>query len=292
MRATDTSIAIAADESYLPGLLACLNGVATYAAGAEVIIVDCGLSDYARQAVYATAAERCQISFQEAQIDAFPLGSERYPAAMYCRLFLRRYAFSNQRVLYIDADSIITGSLFDLFEVRLNTCPIAAVRDYHTPTVSSKDGLPDWRELGLDPNVSFFNSGVLLVDLDRWERGNLEEDVLSHARRYSKMSCNDQHALNAALAGQWYELPPVWNATRFWFKEERRTGPYVNILSDARIVHFIGPHKPWRSNPDIPETQLKWFFRALDGTALTGWRPEKSFHEPAGSSEKENPSNP
>lgn len=273
---TDTSIAIAADDIYLPGLLACLNGVVMHAAGTEVVIIDCGLSSYSRHAVHATIADKCPISFQEPHSDTLLLGSERYPAAMYCRLFLGRHAFANPRVLYLDADSIILGSLSELFQTPMDNSPVAAVRDYHTPAISSPDGLPDWQELGLDPCLSFFNSGVLLLDLIRWEHENLEQAVIAHARRYQAFPCNDQHALNAALAGRWYELPPVWNATRFWFKAERRTEAHANILNEARIVHFIGPHKPWKPSADIPQAQLELFFRALDGTALAGWRPERS----------------
>jgi lipopolysaccharide biosynthesis glycosyltransferase len=270
---TDTSIAIAADDTYLPGLLACLHGLARHAAGAEVVIMDCGLSESSRRAARETIADKCRISFQEPQFDVFLLGTEQYPAAMYCRLFLSRHAFVNRRVLYLDADTIILGSLSELLRTPLRDHPIAAVRDYHTPTISAQDGLPDWQELGLDAGLSFFNSGVLLVDLDRWEREKYEHAAVQHARRYQAVSCNDQHALNAAFAGRWHELPPVWNTTRFWFKAERRTHAYANILSEARIVHFIGPHKPWKPGPDIPEAQLDRFFRALDGTTLAGWRP-------------------
>jgi lipopolysaccharide biosynthesis glycosyltransferase len=278
---TNTSIAIAADETYLPGLLACLHGLARHAAGAEVVIIDCGLGESSRRAVHETVAGQCRVSFQEPQFDVFTLGTERYPAAMYCRLFLGRHAFINRRVLYLDADTIILGSLSELLGTPLRDQPIAAVRDYHTPTISDKDGLPDWQELGLDAGLPFFNSGVLLVDLDRWEGENLERAAVTHARRYQAISCNDQHALNAAFAGRWHELPPIWNATRFWFKPERRAHPHGNILSDARIVHFVGPHKPWKHGADVPEAQLDRFFRALDGTALAGWRPERSRDDAA-----------
>jgi lipopolysaccharide biosynthesis glycosyltransferase len=274
-RMTGTSIAIAADDTYLPGLLACLHSVVEHATGMEVVVIDCGLSHYSRRAARETVADKCRLSFQDSHSDACLLGSTKYPAAMYARLFLGRHDFANRRVLYLDADSIVMGSLSELFHMPMSESSVAAVRDYHTPAVSSPDGLPDWRELGLDADCSFFNSGVMLVDLLRWKREDLEKQVLAHARRYQAVSCNDQHALNAALAGQWHELPPVWNATRFWFRAERRINAFTNILDQARIIHFIGPHKPWQPTPDIPPTQLEWFFRALEGTALSGWRPDR-----------------
>jgi lipopolysaccharide biosynthesis glycosyltransferase len=280
-----TSIAIAADDAYVPGLMACLHGVTEHASGTEVVIMDCGLSRYSRAAVDATVAGKCSVSFKTPHADIELLRGEGYPSAMYARLLLGRFAFANPRVLYLDADTIVVGSLDDLFRASMDGSPVGAVPDFHTPFVSSRDGLPDWPELGLQQYDSFFNSGVLLVDLALWVSENLEQQLITHAARYKRIKrCNDQHALNASLAGRWHELPPVWNATRYWFKAERRVGAYVDLLEDARIIHFIGPHKPWKLSPDIPAVELDRFFSALDQSALAGWRPREPVtlrHSPA-----------
>ena len=47
----------------------------------------------------------------------------------------------------------------------------------------------------------------------------------------------DQDILNAVLEGQWVPLPSIWNTA----------GIGVDAPEDARIVHFIGDHKPWHS---------------------------------------------
>lgn len=74
----------------------------------------------------------------------------------------------------------------------------------------------------------------------------------------------DQEALNVALAGRWSELDPEWNVSRFWTRPERRV-LRPDILSHAKIVHFLSEDKPW-----LPERDSlhPWLRRQYDAHAV------------------------
>lgn len=177
------------------------------------------------------------------------------------------------RTIYLDADTITRTHLTDLWTLDLQGAILAAVRDDYVPTISSPYGLPTWHQLGLNPDLPYFNSGVMLVDLDAWRRHDIGELAAAYLRQTDDIRLFDQDALNAVTAGRWQQLATVWNVTGYWRKPARRTGEHRTILDDARIRHFAGYGKPWEPNPlpGVPDGDL--FFTSL---ARTEWAPTKA----------------
>ena len=159
---------------------------------------------------------------------------------------------SVSRVLYLDADTLVIGSLRELWETDLAGCPLGMVAEPTANHARKKD-------LGLE-NMSYFNSGVLLIDLARWRKEETGKQILDFYRsRGGKLFAPDQDAINGALAGRIYELSPKYNFFNiFWYYPYRtlvkisRPAAYLEerafreAAGDPRIVHFLGEDRPWR----------------------------------------------
>ena len=67
------------------------------------------------------------------------------------------------RILYLDCDTVVLSSLKNLWETDLKSSLLGAVME---PTIypSIKE------EIGLLPSEPYYNSGVLLIDMNRWKR--------------------------------------------------------------------------------------------------------------------------
>lgn len=154
---------------------------------------------------------------------------------------LAPYAFPDlERVIYLDADTLIIGDLAQLWRERLDGYATGAVRDLF-PTF--RDAIEHLHELNLPAETPYFNTGVLLINLELWRRVGLVTKVLKHVKCHPKgISAPtrggflqwDQYGLNVAMANCCKELPTHWN----FFS--RRPAP-----SDAPfIVHFVGDAKP------------------------------------------------
>ena len=53
----------------------------------------------------------------------------------------------------------------------------------------------------MEPDDIMFNSGVMLIDLDKWRRENIESKLLEFIRKKNgKIQQGDQGALNAILS--------------------------------------------------------------------------------------------
>lgn len=179
------------------------------------------------------------------------------------------------RVVYLDADTLVRGSLVELSTVPLDGSVLGAVREAASPWAAGPLG-PDWRTLGLAPDAPYFNSGVLVIDLDRWRDADVGARCLELLRE-RQLRWGDQDALNRVLVGTWTELPRRWNlqtvdadgsglAWGLWPDD------IAAAAADPAVVHFTGREKPW--SPEGPEAHRAQWYTALDGTAWSGWRPE------------------
>lgn len=161
------------------------------------------------------------------------------------------------RVIYLDADTVVLGDLSELIEEDLGGQAIGAV-------LNEVGGDRSWQlkdtavysDHGA-PAPGYFNSGVLLLDMDRWRAEGVTERIDELYGRYgAQLRTHDQDVLNIVFAGAWHEIPEKWNK----LVEHSRHGRFGNgrldyLTEPDGIVHFIGDVKPWHD--EFPGNALK-----------------------------------
>ena len=173
---------------------------------------------------------------------------QRVSATMWYRIFLPELLPDVDRVLYLDVDTIAAAPLGPLWETELGDSYLAAVSN-----VFQLDHLPRLRELGLDDPRDYFNSGVLLFNLERMRRDGSTEALLRYGLEHrDELWWPDQDALNLVLGARRVALHPRWNCMNGVM--EFPWAVYVfglRALGQARaapgIRHYEGParNKPW-----------------------------------------------
>ncbi|NEU67447.1 glycosyltransferase family 8 protein [Spirosoma agri] len=140
-------------------------------------------------------------------------------------------------VLYLDSDLIVEVDVLGIRNFNFNGRILAAVEAGQLKTALENKFYVE--KLALSPQLSSFNSGVLLFNLDRWRSENVKEKCLNMARQYPNdlLSC-DQSILNGLFAGNFEQLPPAFNCP--WY-----AGSTKPDVSDKMIIHFVGSPKPW-----------------------------------------------
>ena len=159
------------------------------------------------------------------------------------------------RVLYLDGDIHVLHGLEELFSLDLQghclgACGAISIQGPHREK-------PLNAALGLPEGTRYFNAGVILFD---WKK-TLAEGVLSKARKAlqtkASFHIHDQHALNIAVKGDFYQLDYRWNVPPFLLGYVRK--PY--------IVHFVGKQKPWHKKcPYRLQYFRKKLIRSLAGS--------------------------
>jgi lipopolysaccharide biosynthesis glycosyltransferase len=184
------------------------------------------------------------------------------------------------RVIYLDCDTIVREDLAKLWDIPLRDHPLGAVSDKN---------FKHRHVLGLAAAAAYFNSGVMLIDLDRWRKAEIGTRALEFAARHpERLTWGDQCALNWLLADQWLKLDDSWNVQtvefgrmvdgefRFFRKPPKRAGA-------GRILHFTAAPgspsaavgKPWLYMCEHP---LKAEY--LSYLRRTPWRARPPDHYP------------
>lgn len=193
---------------------------------------------------------------------------------VYLRLALpSALADDYDRILYLDSDIFIQGGDFSaLMDVDIAPHPIAAVRDnlqWRTPGRRPKQ----FKTLGL-PSAPYFNAGVILMDVKRYNEQDLLTKCLTLGKENAEvMIRHDQNLYNSVLQGDWAELSPLWNWQFTW------SSRMFAMQLEPHLVHFIGSTKPWKD----PTGELSpRFATAMKAFAAAHFPDLEVFHPNAG----------
>ena len=190
-----------------------------------------------------------------------------YPLPAYYRLLLPQILPDDvKKVIYLDIDVIVLHDLGELWDVDLGNYPFLAVQEPDGPYVIEcfKRFNPhlkhlDFDKFGVTREHKYFNSGVMVINLERWRQDGVMEKALNFLDSYSPRFA-DQDVLNVILAGQWGTLDPRWNQTPAFYRKHENN-PYSaqvvdQVVRDPFIVHFTGRAKPWGFESSHPRADL------------------------------------
>ena len=186
------------------------------------------------------------------------------------------------RVLYLDGDTIVRGDLSELWNMDMEGHVIGASAE---PTVNKN------RRASLNlTDQCYYNSGVLLINLDAWRENRTGERILRYyAQKDGKLFAPDQDAINGALAGEILTLSPKYNFYNiFWYypyrtlKKLQSPAEYVSreVFQDAIrnpvIIHYLGEERPWRkgNTHKYANDYFKYLSKTewRDAPLETGWK--------------------
>lgn len=265
-------IACSADERYVAHCAAMLHSVCTHHPPGEITIhflhddrLNPATLERLGSFVDRLGACWAPVHVTEDLAQGFP-DEPRYGRLAWYRVLLADLLPNLDRILYLDVDLIVAAPLVELWQLDMDGDTVAAVTNPLYPTMSATF----LGDLGLPSIDSYFNSGVLLLDLGRWRDGACLQAIRQAIRLGSGLeSWPDQNVLNAVLWKRRRRLPPRWNAMTTLFELKDEQLPFDgNDLRHARthpaIVHFIGPYKPWHYRCQHPFKHL--YFEHLEAT--------------------------
>ncbi len=168
------------------------------------------------------------------------------------------------RLIYIDSDTIVSGSLSDLLAVDFNGKPIAMVLD---SLVEKYKCL-----VGLKEEDRYFNSGVLLFNVKQWKEQKCTEKIIEHTKKVrAQYSAPDQDLINLNIRDDILLLSPKFNMQPALYMFDLKTyfkvfnNPSYYSMSeieetkkDVRIYHFfrVMGEFPWHKDNLHPFNDL------------------------------------
>lgn len=194
------------------------------------------------------------VTFHSVQVDgtlfAHAPVMRYYTQEMYYRL-LAAHLLPKEltRVIYLDPDVLIINSIRPLWELDLKGNLFAAAA--HTGMTEFANEV---NRLRLGTDNDYFNTGVLLMDLDAARDQIIPDEIFSFARENSlELILPDQDIFNRLYGSHVLPLnDAMWNYdTRNYSSYLLRSkGEYdwEWVVDNTVVLHFCGSDKPWQPN--------------------------------------------
>lgn len=262
MEKNEIVIVCAADNQFADALTVMIYSVLKTSSSKNIklYVLDGGISLLAKNRISTLVNERGnQIKFLKMDENMFKgyLVSERLTQAIYYRLLIPDLLLGEnaQKAIYLDCDLILNADISELWNVELGRNVLAAVAETNEGCryVSSPRALRLYKELGIPEKNKYFNSGVLVMNLEEWRKRNITAKVCNYlTENCEQVIYHDQDGLNAILWDSWLELPTDWNVMSYLFITEHKH-QVINMEKETveqlrrkpKIVHFTGWKKPW-----------------------------------------------
>jgi len=169
--------------------------------------------------------------------------NSQWSVAVYYRLLLPYLCESDTRIIYLDCDIIVRGSLSRLWNMAMDKS-FAGVAD---TGFEHRDRLA---ERSVEIHGDYFNSGVVVLNLERIRARGYEKLLRGAETKLPDPEFPDQDWLNLMFNSDKQLIPPKWNAMSHLFSAENESpDPYTDEEVDAartnpKICHFTNI-KPW-----------------------------------------------
>lgn len=173
----------------------------------------------------------------------------------FARLYLGELLPGEDKVLYLDIDTIVQGDIWQLFRVELgDEYPMAACPNYVRPFDQE---MLDLNLLASHPRYDReyhgFNAGVMLANLAYWRKSGIAAEaknlMVAHKNSESGLfRFGTQAILNILFYQKYLHLDGAWNLLL-----SRWTETTKKQLESAKIIHWKGPRKPWHEQAEHKE---------------------------------------
>jgi lipopolysaccharide biosynthesis glycosyltransferase len=195
------------------------------------------------------------IQLEDNSFEDLPLRAY-FKKSTYYRLFAADL-IQDDKCLYLDSDVIINGSLTELINLDVNNYYLAAIQNHDCCQVFNRH-----KSLGMRLDSKYFNSGVMLINLNKWRNTNLKDSVITFIRNTPEMiRFADQCGLNAIVNGDFMELDEKYNCQSCLLTTDKHADvACINVIRPV-VMHFTGANKPWHVNYNHPHKKLYWSYR-------------------------------
>jgi lipopolysaccharide biosynthesis glycosyltransferase len=179
---------------------------------------------------------------------------------------------SVHRVIYLDGDIVVTEDLKNLYDIDLgkNTFGMAL-------NISQMETVELYQTL-----TEYYNSGVILMDLDKSRKDNIVEDFLAFLRDNRshflyKGNVEDSHTflyadqdlINMVMKGKIKTIPQKWN-------NQHIDGKSLVPFDSGGIIHYIGNVKPWNFPKDV-KPEINVYYQYWKHSGLVKYKPYYAY---------------
>jgi len=168
---------------------------------------------------------------------------------IFSRLFIPWLLDKYPKVVYLDIDTLVKNDIVKLYDENINDFCIGASRDIDIIRERIEFNIYDYLFnrpviLFLDNSSSYFNTGVMIFNTDKFRKKINMEDLIKFSiyftNRYNKL-LPDQDILNIIIQNDYFKIPNEWN--HGWPSPK-----FKPLDPNVKLIHFFTMTKPWQND--------------------------------------------
>ena len=247
------NVVFATDKGYLQHLAVALASLLEKNSGMNVYVINSDISgsDWKKleKLFVGKDSKLIDSKIDDSRIEGL-ITHSYFTKANYYRLFIPDIV-KGDRALYLDADIVVTQSIDDLYNTEISDTFLAAVDN---PEIKNR------YDLEMECSAKYFNSGIMLINLEYWRAHRIKEKVIEFvSRKPEVIQFVDQDGLNSVINGHWLELHPKYNLHTVLLSSDYASDPQIReAMDNPVIIHYTGLHKPWHLRDSHPYKRLYW----------------------------------
>ena len=273
-------IVTACDDNYVQHLGVMLCSLLENTSHKEKIniwVIDAAISQYKKDILSSFIKDKYQVQITYLKVNEetykdFKI-SYHFTHSIYYRISIPEIIPANvNKVIYLDSDIILRQDIYDLWLIDMKSYLLGAVELLDIDKKHLKGIIKD--------DLDYFNSGVLIMDVNKWREHNITQQVINFISSYQEhIIWWDQDSLNAVLYQKWLGLPLKWNLQSNFFDVNvskcKREEELRDAIANPAIIHYTGLYKPWDYVDNHPYKQE--YYKYLTLTPWHKYQPEKNI---------------
>ena len=182
----------------------------------------------------------------------------------FARYFIPDFV-TEDKVLYLDSDLIVTGDLTDLFELDLGENYLGAARSCFGAGVG-------------------FNAGVLLINNKKWKSETIRQKLIELTEKeHENVKEGDQSILNMLFKEQYSLLEDKYNfQIGFDAGAAEKNHAFIfeiPLTPPPKILHYISPDKPWKQFSVGRLREEWWKYSFMEWSYIvSSWKEKGVFY--------------
>ena len=178
----------------------------------------------------------------------------------FARYFIPDFV-TEDKVLYLDSDLVVTGDLTDLFELDLGENYLGAARSCFGAGLG-------------------FNAGVLLINNKKWKSESIRQQLIELTEKeHENVAEGDQSILNMMFSDSYIQIDETYNY-QIGFDRGAAEQGHAWILEKSinplpKILHYISQDKPWNQFSVGRLRENWWNYSFMEWTYIVSTWKEK-----------------
>lgn len=208
----------------------------------DFYVLDGGISEENKEKISELKNQFNNFTLEFVKIDSarsfkdFPDGGH-LTLETYNRLLIPQLKPNLGKILYFDIDIVVLGDIYELYSIDLGQYALGAAWDESRASYN----LDTKYLMELSDDYKYFNAGVLLIDIPKWNKDSIVKQLFEIEKEYkNKVLHADESLLNKYFDNKYKVFDIKYNYIDY---------DVIHLPHKEPVVrHFASPLKPWYAN--------------------------------------------